>query len=88
MKGRLHVPGALDESLMKKVSSESVPPESYRKAESCPQCGSPSALFRSSTDINRKTTREVFHYYRCLTCDLIFMANIPGLKSATLNKES
>jgi SAM-dependent methyltransferase len=74
------VPGALDKSLMKKVSSESVPLESHRKTESCPQCGSPSALFRSSTDINRKTTREVFHYYRCLTCGLIFMANIPAYR--------
>jgi 2-polyprenyl-3-methyl-5-hydroxy-6-metoxy-1,4-benzoquinol methylase len=43
----------------------------------CPHCGNSSALFRSSTDINNSVTCEVFHYYRCSRCDLVFMSNIP-----------
>jgi SAM-dependent methyltransferase len=44
----------------------------------CPQCGSVGALFRSSGDINNATTNEIFYYYRCSGCDLIFMADIPA----------
>ena len=43
----------------------------------CPQCSGSSALFRSSTDVNNSATREIFHYYRCSLCDLVFMSNIP-----------
>jgi 2-polyprenyl-3-methyl-5-hydroxy-6-metoxy-1,4-benzoquinol methylase len=51
--------------------------ESLPVPEVCPQCGSSSALFRSSSDVNNKSTRKVFHYYRCSSCKLVFMANIP-----------
>jgi 2-polyprenyl-3-methyl-5-hydroxy-6-metoxy-1,4-benzoquinol methylase len=51
--------------------------EALLKSEVCPHCGSASALFRSSSDVNNNSTREMFHYYRCSGCSLVFMANIP-----------
>lgn len=62
---------------MNKISNKSAPVESFRKAEVCPQCGGGSTLFRTSGDVNKKTTDEVFNYYRCQVCGLVFMANIP-----------
>jgi 2-polyprenyl-3-methyl-5-hydroxy-6-metoxy-1,4-benzoquinol methylase len=52
--------------------------EAFLKREACPHCGSSSALFRSSSDVNNKSTHEIFHYYRCSKCSLVFMANIPA----------
>jgi SAM-dependent methyltransferase len=63
---------------MKKATNEARSAETSRKEEMCPQCGSPSALFRSSSDLNNMTTRELFYYYRCSRCGLVFMANIPA----------
>jgi SAM-dependent methyltransferase len=44
----------------------------------CPQCGGLSKLFRIATDVNRKTTSELFAYHRCASCGLVFLANIPA----------
>src|ERR1700730_14407915 len=62
---------------MKNATNEARSTEACQKRETCPQCGSPSALFRSSIDMNNMTTCELFHYHRCSRCGLVFMANIP-----------
>ncbi len=46
--------------------------------QSCPLCNNKSKLFFRATDVNRKITREIFHYYRCRSCGLIFLAPIPN----------
>jgi 2-polyprenyl-3-methyl-5-hydroxy-6-metoxy-1,4-benzoquinol methylase len=45
---------------------------------SCPYCQSISRFFVSSTDRNRRTTTEVFHYFQCENCNLVFMDPIPA----------
>lgn len=50
----------------------------FATTATCPQCGSCATLFRSSGDINNATTQEIFRYYRCSACDLVFMSNIPA----------
>jgi SAM-dependent methyltransferase len=62
---------------MKNATNEAQSTETSQKGEACPQCGSSSAPFRSSIDMNNMTTREVFHYHRCSGCGLVFMTNIP-----------
>ena len=44
----------------------------------CPQCSESSTLFRIGTDVNKGTTSELFAYYRCASCGLVFLANIPS----------
>jgi SAM-dependent methyltransferase len=63
---------------MIEASNEVPPGAASRNCQVCPQCGSSAALFRSSGDLNNTTTREMFYYYRCSGCDLVFMADIPA----------
>jgi len=44
----------------------------------CPYCGGKSALLLSSTDVNRKTTTQIFDYYQCSVCTLVFLDPIPN----------
>src|SRR5208282_6461358 len=39
----------------------------------CPYCKGVSPHLLSSTDVNRKTTTEIFHFYQCPGCELIFL---------------
>jgi len=43
----------------------------------CPQCQQDARRFFRTKDFNRKITRDIFHYYRCLSCKLIFLSPIP-----------
>jgi SAM-dependent methyltransferase len=43
----------------------------------CPYCGGASAHLVSSTDVNRNTTTQIFEYFRCLSCELVFLDPIP-----------
>jgi 2-polyprenyl-3-methyl-5-hydroxy-6-metoxy-1,4-benzoquinol methylase len=43
----------------------------------CPQCKAAAKLFVSSTDLNRQTTNQVFNYFQCQSCRLVFMDPIP-----------
>jgi 2-polyprenyl-3-methyl-5-hydroxy-6-metoxy-1,4-benzoquinol methylase len=45
---------------------------------SCPKCGETSRQFISSSDVNRTLSDEVFNYYRCSTCELIFLSPVPS----------
>ena len=44
----------------------------------CPCCTGASKHLISSTDVNRKTTAQIFHYYQCIVCKLVFMNPTPG----------
>src|SRR6266702_4855369 len=44
---------------------------------SCPKCGVTAQWFISSSDVNRRISRDTFHYYRCSCCELIFLSPIP-----------
>lgn len=43
----------------------------------CPYCGGPGEPFLEAPDFNRRVGDEVFTYYRCGSCGLIFLAPIP-----------
>lgn len=43
----------------------------------CPLCKQESHLYFRSKDFNRNISREVFCYYRCCSCNLIFLEPIP-----------
>jgi 2-polyprenyl-3-methyl-5-hydroxy-6-metoxy-1,4-benzoquinol methylase len=43
----------------------------------CPYCSARSRLLFSVGDINHRMSDEIFDYYRCDACGLIFLANIP-----------
>jgi len=43
----------------------------------CPLCKQESSLYFRSKDYNRKITLEPFDYYRCPSCNLIFLSPIP-----------
>lgn len=45
---------------------------------SCPLCGQSDTVFLHARDLNRRTTDDVFTYYRCAACHLIFMFPIPS----------
>ncbi len=45
---------------------------------SCPFCQQDSRLQYRTRDLNRKITGEIFHYYRCSSCRLIFLSPIPN----------
>jgi len=44
----------------------------------CPLCNNKSKLFFRTKDLNRKISRDIFHYYRCPSCKLIFLSPIPS----------
>lgn len=44
----------------------------------CPKCRQVSTCFFKTRDYNRRLSDEVFNYYRCATCDLIFLSPIPA----------
>jgi 2-polyprenyl-3-methyl-5-hydroxy-6-metoxy-1,4-benzoquinol methylase len=43
----------------------------------CPYCGGESTLLVSSTDVNRNTTTQIFHFFKCSACTLIFLEPVP-----------
>jgi 2-polyprenyl-3-methyl-5-hydroxy-6-metoxy-1,4-benzoquinol methylase len=43
----------------------------------CPQCKKESQLIFHAKDYNRRISREYFDYYRCQSCELIFLWPIP-----------
>jgi SAM-dependent methyltransferase len=43
----------------------------------CPYCGGESTLLVSSTDVNRNTTTQIFHFFKCSDCTLIFLDPAP-----------
>jgi len=53
-------------------------PEIGRAAIACPYCRSTASHFLSSSDRNRHTTDQVFVYFRCQGCGLIFMKSPPA----------
>lgn len=44
---------------------------------SCPLCGGASAPAFTTTDRNRGLSDERFHYRRCQSCGVLFLANVP-----------
>jgi 2-polyprenyl-3-methyl-5-hydroxy-6-metoxy-1,4-benzoquinol methylase len=44
----------------------------------CPYCGKASAYLVSSSDVNRKTTDQIFNYFQCSECKLVFLHPIPN----------
>jgi SAM-dependent methyltransferase len=48
-----------------------------KSSVACPYCGEMSRYVLSSTDVNRGTTADVFHFYQCMGCSLTFLAPIP-----------
>ena len=44
----------------------------------CPLCGEKSQLSFQTSDVNRRCSEEVFSYYRCSACDLLFLTPIPA----------
>ena len=52
-------------------------PENGRMPVACPYCRSQALHFLSSSDRNRHTTDQVFHYFRCQGCGLIFLESPP-----------
>jgi 2-polyprenyl-3-methyl-5-hydroxy-6-metoxy-1,4-benzoquinol methylase len=44
---------------------------------SCPICRTDTHLLFRAKDYNRKLSSDIFHYYRCRSCDLIFLSPIP-----------
>lgn len=43
----------------------------------CPQCKQDSHVYFRTKDYNRKISRDVFYYYLCPSCKLIFLSPIP-----------
>jgi hypothetical protein len=43
----------------------------------CPQCKHDTRLYFRTKDFNRKITQDIFQYYRCPSCSLIFLSPIP-----------
>jgi hypothetical protein len=44
----------------------------------CTHCGKESPLHFQTQDYNRRISTEIFNYYRCPSCGLIFIWPIPG----------
>lgn len=44
----------------------------------CPYCKGVSSHLVSSTDLNRRTTAQIFDYYQCSACSLIFLDPLPS----------
>jgi SAM-dependent methyltransferase len=44
-----------------------------KRTVNCPYCEGVSAHLLSSSDVNRGTTADIFDYYRCLSCDILFL---------------
>jgi len=43
----------------------------------CPACGKEAFLHFRARDLNCRISRETFHYHRCSSCALVFLAPIP-----------
>lgn len=43
----------------------------------CPQCREESPLYCRVGDVNRKTTKEEFDYFRCPSCGIVFLWPVP-----------
>lgn len=43
----------------------------------CPFCDSPASLFVASKDRNRSLSEEEYRYYRCASCELVFLHPVP-----------
>jgi 2-polyprenyl-3-methyl-5-hydroxy-6-metoxy-1,4-benzoquinol methylase len=44
-----------------------------KRTLNCPYCDGVSAYLLSSCDVNRATNGDIFDYYRCLSCDILFL---------------
>ena len=44
----------------------------------CTNCGGESKFFLNASDVNRKITKELFTYRKCLSCGLVFLTNVPS----------
>jgi 2-polyprenyl-3-methyl-5-hydroxy-6-metoxy-1,4-benzoquinol methylase len=44
----------------------------------CGACGGPMAPFLATRDYNRRVSDTVFHYYRCGSCGLVSLMNVPA----------
>jgi 2-polyprenyl-3-methyl-5-hydroxy-6-metoxy-1,4-benzoquinol methylase len=43
----------------------------------CPFCSEQGVLFLCAKDYNRRISDEVFLYHKCLSCELIYLVNVP-----------
>jgi 2-polyprenyl-3-methyl-5-hydroxy-6-metoxy-1,4-benzoquinol methylase len=48
-------------------------PKKSKGSVKCPHCEGLSAYMLSSTDVNRRTVPDVFDFYRCSACDIVFL---------------
>jgi 2-polyprenyl-3-methyl-5-hydroxy-6-metoxy-1,4-benzoquinol methylase len=55
------------------VSNKNKWSEVRKGAIPCPYCGEESVHLVSSSDVNKRTTTDVFHYYKCSGCDIVFL---------------
>ena len=46
-------------------------------SQSCPVCKIPANFLFDAEDFNRKVTKEVFAYWHCPECELVFLPKIP-----------
>ena len=53
------------------------PSSMLNRKVNCPYCRGLSVYLLSSSDVNRGTTADVFEYYRCQHCDLLFLTPRP-----------
>jgi 2-polyprenyl-3-methyl-5-hydroxy-6-metoxy-1,4-benzoquinol methylase len=67
-----------DSARIEEASQDASINDAGHKNLACPYCKGASAHMFSSTDVNRGTTAEVFDYYQCSACGLIFMDPIPS----------
>ena len=51
--------------------------EITKEPVACAYCGGASLYWVSSSDVNRRTTRDIFTYYKCSSCDLVFINPMP-----------
>ena len=52
-------------------------PDNVRAITRCPQCGTLSGLAFLARDLNRGVTDEMFPYYRCGNCSVVFLQPVP-----------
>jgi 2-polyprenyl-3-methyl-5-hydroxy-6-metoxy-1,4-benzoquinol methylase len=62
---------------MQKVSMDATEDQISYGIPPCPYCGEKSILLVSSTDINRKTTSQIFSFYQCSICSIVFLDPMP-----------
>jgi SAM-dependent methyltransferase len=48
-----------------------------RRSITCPNCCGEGAFAFAATDRNRRISTDIFEYYRCSACRLLFLSNVP-----------